>query len=545
MEKNTTVPIKWFIAVHSTPECQLITTFSKLEADRHLSHMRMSQEKAVAAGTAHAKMSLVEDDSEDEEYERRKNEVLESSRESSLKLEEAEAEEEAAGESNKRQRVEQTPEPAESSTSSSSSSSSSSWSAVPVSRKIEELKGLRIDEFVKDEEFIYFCHPGYDKDTLAKKTRMIGFDMDGCLIDTKSGCKFPTDYVTDWKPWRAEVATKLRELHESGAYLCIISNQGGIEKGRVRWTEVELKIREVVKAMGVPMDFICCHRAHSVFRKPSVGAWQLMQKHRCPNAIQSDSHYVGDAAGRPAGGGRKKDFADSDYKLALNLGVSFFTPEHFFLGNLSPHHCDLPTPKPFAKLSTCGTQLSPEAVERIMRPEEVVGPESAKEIVLIVAPAGAGKSTLARMIQERSRPQDEYVIVNQDTLQTRPRCLAAARSAMSVKRANIIVDNTNLSQEIRAEWVKLANQHGYQTRCIYLKTSKEVAKTQVVYRMLCPHTPSEDRRAISDVVLNTHFKNLMVPSAFFEGFYRLDEMPWHPLPPTSATAKQLFDSYLR
>jgi hypothetical protein len=33
------------------------------------------------------------------------------------------------------------------------------------------------------------------------------------------------------------------------------------------------------------------------------------------------STYVGDAAGRPKEGTRGKDFADSDYKLALNLGI--------------------------------------------------------------------------------------------------------------------------------------------------------------------------------------------------------------------------------
>lgn len=448
--------------------------------------------------------------------------------------------------SRKKQRVDQVPFSSATESvfaESSSSPSSSKWNVIPVSGEIERPKELRINEFVKEEEFIYFCHPDYDKASLSKKTCMVGFDMDGCLIDTKSGRTFPTDYVTDWRLWHAtKVAAKLRDLHESGAYLCIISNQGGIDNGKVAWTEVEPKIRGILDTLGVPMDFICCHRKPSLYRKPSIGAWQLMQKHRCPSAIKGESSYVGDAAGRPArGGGRKKDFSDTDYKLALNLGISFFTPERFFLDDRSPYHCNLPAPAPFTKLSTCSSSESSFEVEKILWPG---GAGGAKEIVLLVAPAGTGKTTLAQMMQSRSPSGDECVVVNQDTLGTRPRCLAAAESAISMRRAHIIVDNTNLSPTIRAEWVQLANRHGYKIRCIYLRTEKEVALTQVVYRLLSPDTPEAERREISAVTLNTHYKNVFVPSVS-EGFSRVDEVPWSPRPPASSPASLLFDMYLR
>lgn len=39
------------------------------------------------------------------------------------------------------------------------------------------------------------------------------------------------------------------------------------------------------------------------------------------------SVYVGDAAGRLAGVGRRKDHGDTDYKLAINAGLRFVTPE--------------------------------------------------------------------------------------------------------------------------------------------------------------------------------------------------------------------------
>lgn len=46
----------------------------------------------------------------------------------------------------------------------------------------------------------------------------------------------------------------------------------------------------------------------------------------------AESMYIGDAAGRPAVGKKKKDFSFSDRLFALNVGVKFFTPEEHFLG---------------------------------------------------------------------------------------------------------------------------------------------------------------------------------------------------------------------
>ena len=44
------------------------------------------------------------------------------------------------------------------------------------------------------------------------------------------------------------------------------------------------------------------------------------------------SFYCGDAAGRPARNGVKKDFSDADMRFAAKIGMKFHTPESFFLG---------------------------------------------------------------------------------------------------------------------------------------------------------------------------------------------------------------------
>ena len=67
-----------------------------------------------------------------------------------------------------------------------------------------------------------------------------------------------------------------------------------------------------------------------------------------------------------------------------------------------------------------------------------------KEIVLLVATAAAGKSTYAAAFVAKVAP-DTYIIVNQDTLGTRPKCLEAARQALE-KGLSVVVDNTNYTR---------------------------------------------------------------------------------------------------
>jgi bifunctional polynucleotide phosphatase/kinase len=435
-----------------------------------------------------------------------------------------------------------------------------------VSKKVEEIGSLKLDVFFKDpqDEFIYWCHPGFTTEHIASATKMVCFDMDGCVIDTKSGAKFATDYITDWRLWHTEaVAEKFRELYEEGAYLCLISNQSGVANKKVKWTDIEPKVRAIVQALGVPVDFICCpaESGTSVFRKPNIGAWQFMQHHRCPNAVHSESCYVGDAAGRPAQGKlRKKDFADSDYKLALNLGVTFYTPERYFLGDMSPYHNNLPVPDPStSKLCYGGGDHNMMASGGggsgcAVIPDEVYNPPGSgtgTEIVLLVGPAGTGKSTFARTLQAKAKGMVRYSIVTQDELGSRNACKAAAERTLSCG-GSVIVANTNLDVNVRNEWVRLAGsvgmiaEGGCRIRCVVLTTSKDTAMLQTCYRMLSPSTPAVDRRQVHRIAIHSHYKTLREnPPVMREGFYRIDEVPWVPVEPSDQVDKLLCTMYLK
>lgn len=95
----------------------------------------------------------------------------------------------------------------------------------------------------------------------------------------------------------------------------------------------------IVKKLDLPMLVFLATRDDRN-RKSRVNAWARMVETLQPEGAVSkeESFYCGDAAGRPKVAGRTKDFAATDYKFALNLGVPFFTPEALFLASKQRLH---------------------------------------------------------------------------------------------------------------------------------------------------------------------------------------------------------------
>ena len=55
--------------------------------------------------------------------------------------------------------------------------------------------------------------------------------------------------------------------------------------------------------------------------------------------------------------------------------------------------------------------------------------------------------------------------MNQDTLGSCDKCLAAARAAL-LNRRSVCVDNTNMDAKTRTRWVQLAKETGVQVRLV-------------------------------------------------------------------------------
>ena len=112
----------------------------------------------------------------------------------------------------------------------------------------------------------------------------------------------------------------------------------------------------------------------------------------------------------------------------------------------------------------------------------------AVEIILMVGPPATGKSTLSKRLEKEG-----YGRVNQDTLKTIQKCLAAAKSILvsciakaasastsaavaSVEASDaimattttttpwrgVVVDNTNMDSKVRKLWIQMAQELGIQ-----------------------------------------------------------------------------------
>ena len=161
-----------------------------------------------------------------------------------------------------------------------------------------------------------------------------GFDIDWTIIKTSSGKKFGQG-ADDWLFLNDKVAPKLKELHDAGTKVVFFTNQGGVEKGHTDFKTITKKIGNIIDAVGIPIQ-VFASTGSDHYRKPSPEMWKYMADN-CNGGVSIDlskSMYIGDAAGRPKNwkSNTSKDFSCGDRKFALNVGIQFYTPEEFFLG---------------------------------------------------------------------------------------------------------------------------------------------------------------------------------------------------------------------
>ncbi|TFY66830.1 hypothetical protein EVG20_g4266, partial [Dentipellis fragilis] len=245
-------------------------------------------------------------------------------------------------------------------------------------------------------------------------------DLDGTLIKSTIGVKKgPKASPLDWAWWRDSIPKKLKEVLDAGYAVVIISNQGIRSAQLDSWKK---KIALIANALpDVPFHLFAA-TAKDGHRKPMPGMWREVEDIFGKEGVQIDkeaSFYVGDAAGRPG------DFAATDRKFALNVGIKFYTPEEYFL-NL-----------PSASYELQGfhvSSLKPSVHPPLSAAD--IASSSKRELVLFVGLPCLGKSTFYR---KHFAPAG-YVRVNQDTLGSRPKCIKAAEEALSQGKSCVIAD---------------------------------------------------------------------------------------------------------
>ena len=167
---------------------------------------------------------------------------------------------------------------------------------------------------------------------IKKKTKFLFLDLDGTIIETKSGETFPVD-KDDWK-FKKGILPKISEYYQKGFQLAIITNQAGIGDGHITILNFFEKLNTVLNNIAayissdignLPENFqipriVATHKNHK-FRKPNPDGILYLQQQF--NIDLKSSVFVGDASS-------KEDFSDSDRQCAINAGVgTYFDVEEF------------------------------------------------------------------------------------------------------------------------------------------------------------------------------------------------------------------------
>ena len=159
---------------------------------------------------------------------------------------------------------------------------------------------------------------------LAKSYNVLFADMDGTLIETKSGKTFPEDW-TDWQ-FKDDVLESIINLAPD--YLLIVTNQGGIGKF-VTVADFEKKLSNIVDGLrlrtGVrTVEAVYCasEDKNEPMRKPNIGMFTKFTK-TLNLSDKKDMLMIGDASGKPG------NFSDSDKKFAINAGIDYLDVNDF------------------------------------------------------------------------------------------------------------------------------------------------------------------------------------------------------------------------
>ena len=337
----------------------------------------------------------------------------------------------------------------------------------------------------------------YEGRGLIHSSKIIAFDLDGTLITTKSGRKFPED-AFDWQTLYPEIPKKLKALVNDNYKIVVISNQLGIGKGKFPQSDFKTKITNIEKKFSVPLQVLAATK-RGKFRKPNQGCfeWILSSGNGDIDVDKQSFIYVGDAAGRAKGWapGKKKDFSCSDRCFAINLGVSFFTPEEYFLSYKTAKY-DLPAFDPRTLLKNDAS--IPSTVLNFNK----------QEVLVLVGYPGSGKSCFAKKYMESLG----YVVINRDKLKTWQKCVKLCEQTL-INGKSCVIDNTNPDPDTRKRYVDCAKRHSCACRCLIFDVTIEHTFHNNRFRELS----GSDHDPVPAMVIYSYRKKYVKPTVK-EGF---------------------------
>lgn len=326
------------------------------------------------------------------------------------------------------------------------------------------------------------------KNNKKNEIKMAGFDLDHTLIKPKNN-KVRYSSFDDWIMYSDQVIYKLRSYVNEGFTFVIYSNQMDISRGKIDPKKYMDKIEAICKKINLPC-IVLVSTSRDEYRKPF------------PNLVKKfinygkESFFCGDAGG--IGIDRifdniklRKDFSDSDRKLALNLNIKFIHRDEFiFDGN-----CELP------ELHHPTNEIIHDFCYNI--------PTEKKNVIINVGPPASGKSSLSKYLQLNY----DYQIVNMDNFKTKKKCMVKFDEYLQ-QGCNIVIDNTNPNSTTRKEYITKAKKYGYDIICNVFTCSRKLCNHNNTYRHI---TSKYSIDHIPEIAYRMYYKRFDDPT-ITEGF---------------------------
>ncbi|KAI8997759.1 polynucleotide kinase 3 phosphatase-domain-containing protein [Pilobolus umbonatus] len=331
------------------------------------------------------------------------------------------------------------------------------------------------------------------------RNKIASFDLDGTLIKTKSGKTFAHN-EHDWCWWHNSIPQIMETLYHTGYRIVLFSNQNGLNTD-IKIKSFKVKIEDIVNQINIPIIILAAMKKDK-YRKPMIGMWEWLEENNDGVAIEKEnSFYVGDAAGRQDGWKHKlkKDHSCVDRKFALNINLPFYTPEEYFLKEAKA---------PFEWDGFNAKEYEPPTL-----PTELTSNE--QELIVCVGYPASGKTTFVKKYVP-----EEYVYVNQDTLKTREKCVAACKEALK-KGKSVVVDNTNPETSTRQLYLSIARTLNIPARCFYFECDDKLALHNNFYRAIY----KKERGVISSIAFRA-FKSKLQEPTYKEGFKEIIRIPF-------------------
>ncbi|KAJ2810011.1 hypothetical protein H4S07_002923 [Coemansia furcata] len=372
--------------------------------------------------------------------------------------------------------------------------------------------------------------------TPAPSTKFAAFDLDGTLIRTIGSCVHPQS-SDDWRFYHPDVPKLLRNIHEQGYRVVIMSNQNGLvpRKGSTelstRARDFRLKLSKIAQQLEIPFTIFAAI-GKDFMRKPSPGMWHMAELDNEGVVVDKAlSFYVGDAAGRPAGWKRgvAKDHSDSDLAFALNAGVAFYTPEEIITAEICARSEPLPPPPPrvwplgrFSPKSLSFDNDGHSALIECLEADVRAATEQKNGLlVLLVGPPACGKSTFAAV---HLAPLG-FECVNMDTLGTPKKCINAVKEALEAGRF-VVVDNTNPDPKSRGSFINIANRAGANSVAVVFEhQSRDLALHNNQYRSKLEQARFFYKSAQPASLCNMPVGVARVPDVAYHSYFKRFELP--------------------